>query len=392
MQVTFYSVIMAVLWSSLFVIIFSALQKSYYFINISSVYGVVIIYLFCIARMFIPVEFSWTGIVPSVHIYNSMFLLFTKEILHIGIYHIHIYHLFYSIWIITALVLSARVFYQYHKYSGIIKKLPVKAGSPEVMDIVQAMEKKYNKKAELVISPSINEPVSFGIVHEKILLPDSAYSEKELYYIISHEFMHIKNHDLLIQMMVNVLCAFYWWNPFVYFLRKNLVKSFELRCDYMVIKNLNSKETAMYLETILKVFKNRNQPGKYPQNNASVLGAADNIQEIKERFRLISRIYTRKNRPARQLLVTGIMVLLMVLSYSFIFQSDFHPSKDEIEISPFSHEINNANSCIVKYADGIYILKTNKGDETIIDRELAENLAKKFNLKITQEESNYEEN
>lgn len=57
MQVTFYSVMMAVLWSSLFVIIFSVLQKSYYFINISSVYGVVLLYLFCTVRMFIPVEF-----------------------------------------------------------------------------------------------------------------------------------------------------------------------------------------------------------------------------------------------------------------------------------------------------------------------------------------------
>lgn len=392
MQITFYSVIMAVLWSSLFIIIFSFLQKNYYFINISSVYGVVLIYLFCIARMFIPVEFPWTDIVPSVHIYNSLFLLFTKEILRIGMYHICIYHLFYGIWILVAFIISASIFYQYYRYHKIIKKLPVKAGNPETMDIVQAMEKKYNKKTEIVISPSISEPISFGIIHEKILLPDSAYNKKELYYIISHEFAHIVNHDLLIQMMVNILCAFYWWNPFIYFLRRSLGKSFELRCDYMVIKDLKSEETAQYLETIVKVFKNRNQTRQYPQSNTSVLGAADNIKEIEERFRLISRIYTRKTNITGRLLVTGIMVLLMVLSYSFIFQSDFQPSKDEIETSPLAYEINATNSYIVKYADGIYVLRIDKSGEFIIDKEIAEEFLREYNLKIIQEESKYEKN
>lgn len=392
MQVTFYSVMMAVLWSSLFVIIFSVLQKSYYFINISSVYGVVLLYLFCTVRMFIPVEFPWTGIVPSVHIYNNLFLLFTKEILHIGMYNICIYHLFYGIWALAAFAIAAHIFCQYYKYNKIIKNLPTKAASPEALEIIRVMENKYNKKTEVVISPSISEPVSFGIIHGKILLPDNVYSKKELYYIISHEFVHIANYDLLIQMMVNILCAFYWWNPFVYFLRNSMEKSFELRCDYMVIKDLNYKETAEYLETILKVFKNQNLPRQHTQNNASVLGAADNIREIEERFRLISRIYTRKSSLVSQLLVMGVMVLLMVLSYSFIVQPDFQPSKDEIETSPFAHEVNASSSYIIKYADGIYVLKTNTGDKVIIDKEIAEYFANEHNLKIIQEESKYEKN
>ena len=72
MQITIYSVVMTVLWSSLLIVLFSILQRSRRLLDMCSVPGVTLLYLFCIIRMFIPMEFHWTVIIPSFHIYSTI--------------------------------------------------------------------------------------------------------------------------------------------------------------------------------------------------------------------------------------------------------------------------------------------------------------------------------
>lgn len=392
MLLTSYSMVMAVLWSSVFIIIISILRKNYHFLDISSVYGMVVLYLFCLARMFIPVEFSWTKIIEPTGIYNNIFLFFTKEVFCIRTYHICVYHILYTIWIAGAILVFIILLYQYYKNNNEIRNLPLDTESPVRDTAIKIAEEKYNKNVEIVVSPEINEPVSIGVMHRKILIPDYEYSEKELYYILAHEFAHLKNHDLVVQLLVNILCSVYWWNPLVYLLRKGLEKSFELRCDHMVIQSLDQKGTADYLETILRVFRDRDNLKHGIHNKASLLGMADdNIHELKERFKLVSRVHKNKTKPYGKWAVTGIMMCLIVLSYSFILQTAFQPSEDQIETHNSDYELTASNGYIVKYTDGTYTLKTDGGDEFIIDKETADKLVYESGLKITEEESNYEE-
>ena len=68
MDITFFSVWMTVLWSSILILIFYVLRTKYQLIDIYSVSGVIVLYLFCMIRMVIPVEFSWTkGVVSETH-------------------------------------------------------------------------------------------------------------------------------------------------------------------------------------------------------------------------------------------------------------------------------------------------------------------------------------
>ena len=391
MQFTLYSLAMAVLCSSIFILIISALHKNYYFMDISSVYGIVLLYLFCGLRMFIPVEFTWARVIRMPDFFNKLYRLFTRELFIIGSCHICIYHFLCAIWIARAIKILAELIYIYFDYNNSIKNLSVNTKSPDIKTARKIIEKIYNKRVEIVVSPDIDEPVSFGIIHRKILIPDYTYSEKDLYYILSHECAHLKNHDLLVQVLVNILCAVYWWNPSVYSLRNGLEKSFELRCDHIVIKNLNNNETAAYLETILKVFRNQNGLLFDRHNKVRLLGTEeDNMQEIKERFTLISRMKAKKTRPFGKWAVTGIMICLIVLSYSFILQTAFQPSAEQIETEALIYELTASNGYIVKYANGTYVLKSERGDVIIIDKETAGKLVYESGLKITEEESNYE--
>lgn len=389
MQITFYSVMMTVFWSSILVILFSLLQKNHHIIDVCNIYGIVLLYVFCVIRMFMPIEFFWTQIIPSTYIYNNLYHIFKKEILHIGSKNIYIYHFLYSFWFGITLLLLIHLFYKYYKYKNIIKKLPIDKSVIHNKIANQVMEKNDHKKITIVTSSAIKEPMSFGIIHKKILLPDYVYSEKEMYYIIKHESIHLKNNDLLVQLLVNILCAFYWWNPFVYLLRYNLEKNFEFRCDQIVIKKFNQEEVVGYLETILKIYKSQQENYKYQHNKAGILGVADNNgEEIKERFEMLLKKPAKNYEPYGKLIVTGLVLVLMVLSYSFILQPSFLPSQNEIETTANTYEINNSNSCIIKYTDNTYVLKSNFGYEYVIDEEFAKELVQNENLKIIEKGGN----
>lgn len=385
MQITFYSVIMTVFWSSLLVIIFSLLQKKHYLMDICSVYGIVLLYLFCAIRMFMPIEFFWTQIVPSTYVYNSLFRILHKKILNIGIKSIYIYHFLYVFWFVITLLLLVHLLYKYCKYKNIIKKLPINKNAMYSKIASQVIENKYYKKIAIVTSSAIKEPMSFGIVHKKILLPDCVYSEKEIYYIIRHESIHLKNNDLLVQLLVNILCAFYWWNPFVYLLRYNLEKNFEFRCDQIVTKEFNQQEIIGYLETVLKIYKNQQENYKYQHNKVGILGIADNNgEEIKERFEILFKKYGKNYRPYEKFIVIGLVLGLIVLSYSFILQPSFLPPQNEIETTSNTYEINISNSYIIKYTDNTYVLKSNFGYEYVINEQFAKELVQEENLKVIE--------
>lgn len=386
MQVTFYSVMMTVFWSSLLVILFSLLQKNRYIIDVCNIYEVVLLYLFCAIRMFIPMEFFWTQIIPSTYVYNSLFRILNKEILRIETKSICIYHFLYSFWFVITLLLLMHLLYKYYKYINIIKKWPINENVLHNKIASQVIEKKYHKKITIVTSSAIKEPMSFGIIRKTILLPDYVYSEKELYYIIKHEIIHLKNYDLLVQLLVNILCAFYWWNPFVYLLRYNLEKNFEFRCDQIVTKEFSQQEIVGYLETILKIYKNQQETYKCQHNKVGILGVADNNgQEIKERFEMLLKKSEKNYRLYERLIVTGLVLGLMVLSYSFIFQPSFLPPQNEIETTPNTYEINSSNSYIIKYTDNTYILKSDFGYEYVINEGFVKELVQEENLEVIEE-------
>lgn len=120
--------------------------------------------------------------------------------------------------------------------------------------------------------------------------------------------------------------------------------------------------------------------------------ADDNIHELKERFKLVSRVHKNKTKPYGKWAVTGIMMYLIVLSYSFVLQTYFQTTEDQIETYNSDYELTAFNGYIVKYADGTYVLKSERGDTTVIDKEIADKLVYESGLKIIEEESNYEEN
>ena len=53
--------------------------------------------------------------------------------------------------------------------------------------------------------------------------------------VLTHEFSHIKGHDWLVQILVKLACAVYWFNPLVWLAARRLFIEREQACDNDVI-------------------------------------------------------------------------------------------------------------------------------------------------------------
>ena len=84
MGLSFFSFLMAVLWSSLFFCILALLQKDVRFIRKFGIPAVSLVYLGCILRILLPVEFPFTRVVQDSTVYVALYRLLCLDKISIG--------------------------------------------------------------------------------------------------------------------------------------------------------------------------------------------------------------------------------------------------------------------------------------------------------------------
>ena len=68
-----------------------------------------------------------------------------------------------------------------------------------------------------------------------------------------HEFIHIKNRDLFINLLALLVLAIHWYNPICYLLYFELRVASELKCDYEVVKDLNDNQRQQYSYLLIEL-------------------------------------------------------------------------------------------------------------------------------------------
>ncbi len=109
-----------------------------------------------------------------------------------------------------------------------------------------------HNKILLYTSPVITSPISIGILKPAILLPDESYTDKEIYFILKHELIHILRRDSLIKAIQLIVLALNWYNPFCYVLARYLEEWCEASCDEQVLRNADRTDRFGYGKLLLK--------------------------------------------------------------------------------------------------------------------------------------------
>lgn len=384
MQITIFSVWMTFVWCNIFIVLCYILRKRSVLLNLSSMTGIIILYLFCLIRLAVPVELPWTKVVSGGSLYNFLYQIFGCEITCVAGHEIYVYHIFVVAWGVVMAVLLTRYLIQYHRVVSYFSEME-KTKDTELNNILDEIcTDKEKRNIKIVQTAAVEIPCCIGIFEKRILIPDKKYSREELHYIILHEYTHLDNKDILTIQLINILCIVFWWNPFVYILKGDMYQSIEIRCDQTVTKKLKSAERGNYLTVILKEYKASVQEKEFRKPAGAMPLFEDHSDHLIERFRLVAEGKQSSSRIGR-ILVPVIAVALLVLSYSLILQPRYDVPEGIYDVQNGQcWEIKQKNAYLYEKAGKYYLHSGNENFQ--LDSE-AVDLMEKADLNFRKEKN-----
>ncbi|MBT4792583.1 MAG: hypothetical protein HON90_13505, partial [Halobacteriovoraceae bacterium] len=112
--------------------------------------------------------------------------------------------------------------------------------------------KKY-KHVRILIGEKVSSPFStlFGL-YPVIVLPKYLINKKEYKWVLRHEFQHIRQGDVYLNLLLEILKAFCFFNPMIWWWIKDLKESMEFSCDEQLTKKFPTKKKE-YAYALLEV-------------------------------------------------------------------------------------------------------------------------------------------
>lgn len=238
------------------IVVIYFLRKMHRFKTSFGLGSLVLLYLFSIIRIALPLELPHVIEFGIDEIYPEIYRFLTTELLYGE--HVCFSYLdtLISIWLIGTSILLVQYIVRYHKAMRSITKYASPCNQREYTSLNEVQRKIGKSMAVSLYSvPNISVPFGIGVFRKSILLPQNGFTDKELHYILMHEYTHFLNHDIPVKVMVSVFCCIFWWNPIVYLLKADLEQTLEMKCDAAVARNLDMQGKAAYLRTIVGVLK-----------------------------------------------------------------------------------------------------------------------------------------
>lgn len=99
----------------------------------------------------------------------------------------------------------------------------------------------------------ISEPVTIGLINQKILVPLEYLEDPRLNYIILHENVHVRRHDNIIRCFAIITACLHWFNPLVWSFLKAFTDDMEFTCDRRAVKSLSEPDRKGYASALLSV-------------------------------------------------------------------------------------------------------------------------------------------
>jgi TonB family protein len=148
----------------------------------------------------------------------------------------------------------------------------------------------------VLVSKKIETPFSF---FGKIVLNDKNYTESELNEILMHEETHVRQIHSLDVLLAELLCTFAWFNPFAWFLKKEIRLNLEYLADHSVLAS--GYEAEHYQFNLLQL--------SYLKNQINIINHF-NVSQLKNRIIMMNKKQTSRKGMWKYALLIPATVLL----------------------------------------------------------------------------------
>lgn len=114
MRLTFFSFLMSLLLSTVFILMIYFFRKKHSFIMNFGIQTLSILYIVSLVRIVFPYEFSFTGVISSRYLYTALYRLLRRPLTETP-FRVTVTTLLLLIWVAGSLVLLLRFACQYHQ-------------------------------------------------------------------------------------------------------------------------------------------------------------------------------------------------------------------------------------------------------------------------------------
>lgn len=317
-------------------------------------YGVTfisILYIFCTVRMLFPIEFpSHQKVICDPYLYLFLMNLYAKsEDIHKKI----VMAVILTIWIIGIIIAVVHKMREWNKVKGYLIK-GTSQGDGVAEKILREIDSECPIKIEYNLA--IAEPFIKGLRHPVIYLPQKECNEKELEFILMHEYLHWKRKDLWKKFIINIIGMIFWWNPLAYLLCKDLDQIIELNCDNAMSKKYSEMDTLYYLDTLTYMAGGRR--ANFDKVSSNTLGFVKKLEvrPLKQRFHYVMfKKDDKRTQRKMNLFILGVSVIWFVASYYFILQPEYSIPQMDVQEDNTPFIADDENSYLEEQKDGSYI-------------------------------------
>ncbi len=141
-------------------------------------------------------------------------------------------------WLVGAAVLGGRLLLQYAHLRRLVQRAAAVDGPPWSADLaVAATRTGVTRPVHLVAHPLITSPTVLGVLRPAVLLPPAAHgwAAARRQSVLRHELLHIRRGDPWVQLLFQVVCALYWFSPWVWRAARWARVARECACDDRVV-------------------------------------------------------------------------------------------------------------------------------------------------------------
>ncbi len=182
----------------------------------------------------------------------------------------------------------------------------------------------FDPRLDVRTSSRISSPVT---VASSVLLPSSyaSWDEPTLRIVLTHERAHVRQGDFYVHLLAGLHCALFWFNPFSWWLRRQLSELGEALSDRAAVEQAESR--AGYAEILLAFAAG----ARWPLGGVAMANSSNLTPRI-ERL-LNDRGFERSFAGKRRLpfVAAGVVMLAMVASTSMV---KARTPADEAPITP----------------------------------------------------------
>ena len=138
------------------------------------------------------------------------------------------------------------------------------------------------------------------------------FNEPSVALIVAHELAHLKRRDHWVRVAEIIIASFYWWNPVVWTVRRQIHQAEDLCCDGWV-RWAFPDSTILYAEVLLKTAESLNTM----QVETSLLPASPFLQShsLKARIEMILEGRFAPHVSTRSMLVVALVALLVLPTF-----------------------------------------------------------------------------